>query len=360
MQKKVVFSCDTIVVWLQKWSVWERNEENGKTDYFFLPSDHWFKLNISFLCKKKKRKIMRNTPKANLSTPNIQDVKIYNNGNLAFLDKLSDINKPESVQMEIYVIVLCLQGKASLYINGDLYVAYPNDIFVCSPNNLLENCLLSVDFKCHCIGMSPQYIQKILPMTDNAWDVKMYFEKNPLCTLLSQEVVTFCQYYDLLCSKVHLPSGTQEKIIDALMLAFIYDMQNVMNRLVKTVPRPFNSGECLFKNFIDLLSSSYSKNRNVSYYADKLHVTPKYLSSVCKKTGGQTASKLIDQYMLKDIEYLMKHTSKTIKMISAELDFPDISFFGKYVKKHSGMAPKTLREKFRQELYYDADTNSIP
>lgn len=59
MQKKVVFSCDTIVVWLQKWSVWERNEENGKTDYFFLPSDHWFKLNISFLCKKKKRKIMK-------------------------------------------------------------------------------------------------------------------------------------------------------------------------------------------------------------------------------------------------------------------------------------------------------------
>lgn len=293
-----------------------------------------------------------NTKKANLNTPDIQDIKIYNNGNLAFLDKLSDINMPESVQMEIYVIVLCLQGKASLYINGDLYVAYKNDIFICSPNNLLGNCLLSVDFQCHCIGMSPNYIQKILPMADSAWDIKLFFEKNPLCTLLPQEVVTFCQYYDLLCSKVHLPSGTQEKIIDALMLAFIYDMQNVMNRVVQIIPRPFNSGEHLFRNFIDLLSSSYPKNRNVSYYADQLHVTPKYLSSVCKKIGEQTASKLIDQYVLKDIEYLMKHTQKTIKIISFELDFPDLSFFGKYVKKHFGIAPKELREAFRQEQQF--------
>ena len=293
-----------------------------------------------------------NAPKANLDTPDIRDIKIYNNGNLAFLDKLSDINMPESVQMEIYVIVLCLQGKASLYINGDLYVAYKNDIFICSPNNLLENCLLSVDFKCHCVGMSPKYIQKILPMADNTWDIKIFFEKNSLSTLLPQEVATFCQYYDLLCSKVHLPSGTQEKIIDALMLAFIYDMQNVINRVIQTIPRPFSSGEYLFKNFIDLLSSSYPKSRNVSFYADRLNVTPKYLSSVCKKVSEQTASKLIDKYVLKDIEYLMKHSPKTIKIISIELNFPDISFFGKYVKKHSGMAPKELREAFRQEQQF--------
>lgn len=87
----------------------------------------------------------------------------------------------------------------------------------------------------------------------------------------------------------------------------------------------------------------------MSYYADRLHVTSKYLSSVCKKISGQTASKVIDHYVLKDIEYLMKHTSKTIKIISVELDFPDISFFGKYVKKHFGMAPKMLREKYREE-----------
>ncbi|MCS3051089.1 helix-turn-helix domain-containing protein [Parabacteroides johnsonii] len=292
---------------------------------------------------------MESVRKANLNSTDIQHSTIYNNGELAFLDKVSDINVTESIQMEIYVIVLCLQGKASVCINGNPYVAYANDIFICTPNNLLEDCLLSIDFKCHCICMSPEYVQRILPMADNTWDIKILFEKNPLCSLQPQEVVTFCQYYDILCSKVHLPSGAQKKVIDALILAFIYDMQIIIDRMIQVIPRPFNSGEYLFKNFIDLLGASYPKNRNVSYYADRLHVTSKYLSSVCKKISGQTASKVIDHYVLKDIEYLMKHTSKTIKIISVELDFPDISFFGKYVKKHFGMAPKMLREKYREE-----------
>lgn len=322
---------------------------------FFLPADYCFIQNISLICRRNKRQkptVMMNTKKANLNSIDIQNVTIYNNGDLAFLDKASDINITESIQMEIYVVVLCLQGKASVCINGNPYIAYKNDIFICTPNNLLENCLLSVDFKCHCICMSPKYVQRILPMADNSWDIKILVEKNPLCSLQPQEVVVFCQYYDILCSKVHLPSGAQEKVIDALMLAFIYDMQIVMNRVIHVLPRPFNSGEYLFKNFIDLLSSSYPKSRNVSYYADRLHVTPKYLSSVCKKISDQTASKVIDQYVLKDIEYLMKHSSKTIKVIASELDFPDISFFGKYVKRHLGMSPKELREIFRQEQQF--------
>lgn len=293
---------------------------------------------------------MTHVKRANLHDTEIQKGTIYNNGELAFLDKVSDINLAESIQMEIYVVVLCLQGKASMCINGTPYIAYKNDVFICTPNNLLDDCLLSVDFKCHCIGVSPDYVQRILPMADNTWDMKILFEKNPLFSLQAQEAVTFCQYYDILCSKVALPSYVQKKVIDALMLAFIYDMQIVMNRVIQITPRPFNSGEYLFKSFIDLLSASYPKKRNVSYYADRLNVTPKYLSTVCKKIGGQTASKMIDQYVLKDIEYLMKHSSKTIKMISVELDFPDISFFGKYVKKYFGVSPKVLREKFRQDV----------
>ena len=87
----------------------------------------------------------------------------------------------------------------------------------------------------------------------------------------------------------------------------------------------------------------------MSYYADHLHVTPKYLSSICKPICGHTASTIIDQYVLKDIEFLMKYSQKSVKEIANELDFPNISFFGKYVKKHLGTAPRQLREKYRKE-----------
>lgn len=272
---------------------------------------------------------------------------IYNNGELAFIDKLNEIIEEGIHQLDAYAITLCLQGKASIQIKGTLYSVGANDIFICPPDTIVESALFSVDFRCHSIYMSASYAQRILPMTDNGWDIKILFEKTPQLSLLPDEVSCFCQYYEILCAKVSNTSGYYRKqVIDTLMLAFIYDYQDILSRQVKTVHRPFTSGEYLFKSFINMLSSSYPKNRNVNYYADKLHVTPKYLSSVCKEASGVTTSKLIDQYVLKDIEHLMRYSSKSIKEISIELDFPSISFFGKYVKKHWGVSPKEVRGQF--------------
>ena len=74
-------------------------------------------------------------------------------------------------------------------------------------------------------------------------------------------------------------------------------------------------------------------------------ITPKYLSAVCKEASGQTASELINQYVVKDIVYLLHQPDKSIKDIAFELDFPNLSFFGKYVKKHLGMSPKMYRKE---------------
>lgn len=94
---------------------------------------------------------------------------------------------------------------------------------------------------------------------------------------------------------------------------------------------------------VDIISSSYPKRRDAAYYADRLHITPKYLSAVYKKTYGKTASKIIDAYVVKDIERLLKNTRKSIKEISNELEFPNTSFFGRFVKKYLGVTPNAYR-----------------
>lgn len=288
---------------------------------------------------------LRNLRKANLKDQEIQKEVMYNDGELALINNIHDISAILPCQLEVFVIVLVLQGKASVNINGNRYEARPNDLYIGTPNNIVENGLASLDFKSYSICVSTDYVRRILPLADNSWDVKLLFEKNPLCSLQPEEVRTFCQYYDLLCAKTQQPSPTQKKVIDALMLAFVYDMQGALNRVAQHTPRPFTAGETLFKRFIELLGSSYPKPRSVAYYADRLNVTSKYLSSVCRLAGKQRASDLIDQYVLKDIEYQMKHTQKSIKEICNELEFPNLSFFGRYVKKHLGLSPKAYREK---------------
>lgn len=296
---------------------------------------------------------MKDVRKGNLQDMELQKMAIYNNGEVAFLNNLKDLEHMEFadmiIQMEVYVVVLLLEGKASVNLNGTIYTAQKNDMLVCTPNIIIENVLTSIDFRCCCICMSPAYIQRIAPVSENLWDIKIFFEKQPIYTLHTEEATVFCQYYDLLCSKIHLPSPVQAKVIDTLMLAFLYDMQYTLDRIIQAAPRTFNSGEYLFKRFVELLENSYPKIRRVDYYAMKLHVTPKYLSAVCKNCSGQTASKLIDTYIIRDIEYLLKHSMKSVKEIAWELDFPNLSFFGKYVKKHFGVSPKVYREGIQQK-----------
>ncbi|MGI6218459.1 MAG: helix-turn-helix domain-containing protein [Bacteroidaceae bacterium] len=287
---------------------------------------------------------MDNLRKGNLGSPEAQKYIIYNDGELAFCENVHGLVRSDfPVQLEVYVVALVLEGKAVLNVGDATIEAQKNDLFICTPNSIVEKGLLSLDFKGYFIFTSTAYIQRIMPLSENSWDVKFFFQKSPLYHMTPQEAAVFSQYYDLLCSKARLSTPVQKKVIDTLMLAFIYDMSAALSHYLQKKPRPFTAGENLFKRFIELLEASYPRKRMISYYAERLNVTSKYLSSVCTKVGGVRPSVLVDRYVLKDIEYLMKHTQKSIKEIACELEFPNLSFFGKYVKQHMGVSPKVYR-----------------
>ena len=86
----------------------------------------------------------------------------------------------------------------------------------------------------------------------------------------------------------------------------------------------------------------------MEWYADKLCVSSKHLSTVCKNKSGKAANEWIREHVLEDIRYNLKQTDLSIKQICDKLGFPDPSFFGKYVKEHFGMTPTQFR--YGQEL----------
>ena len=292
--------------------------------------------------------------KIDINDPELQEISIYNNGELALFDNLATIRqkaKTAGIQIGVNVAVLVQEGRGRLQVNGQTYEIGRNDLFIGVFDSIIENTLLSVDFKCCGVCMSLPYIERIVPMAHNLWDLKMSLERTPVVNLSPDEARMFLQYYDLLHTKIELPSVVQEKVVGALMVAFIYDMQNVVSRAMPPIePRTYNSAEALFKRFVQLLETTYPQPRKVGYYAERLYITPKYLSSVCKKVGKKTVTQFIDLYTMKDIEYLMKYTPKSIKEIANELEFPNISFFGKYVKKHFGTSPRELRRRYLEEL----------
>lgn len=291
--------------------------------------------------------MMKKIRRGNLTIPEARKYTVYNDGELAFCREVNELFQADFFpnQLEIYVIALVLEGQITISINGKTYEGHKNDLLICQPNSIIEKREHSPDFQGRFVFVSMDYVRRVLPFAENIWEVKLQFENHPLCHLQPEESATFCQYYELLCSKVQLPQPAQKKVIDTLALAFIYDMNVALSRTIQSRLRPFTSGESLFRRFMEMLDSSYPKQRSVTYYADRLNVTPKYLSFVCKQIFGERPSTIIDDYVMRDVDYLLRHTQKSIKEIACELEFPNLSFFGKYVKKHRGVSPKTYREQ---------------
>lgn len=265
---------------------------------------------------------------------------------LAIIEDLQSLNSEDVVKLESHVTVLCLRGKASLYINGEAHEIKANDLLICHPNIILEKSMVSFDFFCRCIIMSPEYIRQLAMLSNDSWEVKKFLENTPVLSLSEEEVGLLCHYYDLLYSKLIGKKRThQRELIDSLFQAFLYEFTDILERFISVSAPTYTTSETIFRDFIDLLTATYPKERRVSFYADKLNITPKYLSVICKKVAGQTASDLIDKYVMNDIQYLLKKQNISIKEIVNEQNFPNISFFGKFVKKHLGVSPKMYREQ---------------
>ena len=121
--------------------------------------------------------------------------------------------------------------------------------------------------------------------------------------------------------------------------------------------KEFSRKEILFKNFMKLITSQTIKPRSLTWYSDKLYVTPKHLSTICKEVSGKTAYAWINEYVVNDIKHLLLHSDKSIKEIADCCQFPNYSFFGKFVKQHTGYSPGEYRKRLIDEKYDSLHTS---
>ena len=103
--------------------------------------------------------------------------------------------------------------------------------------------------------------------------------------------------------------------------------------------------EEIFHRFIKLVEKNYTVERNIGFYADKLCITPKYLSQLIYKASGIYAGDHIDNYVISEAKMLIKSRKYTIAQVSDMLNFTSQAYFGRYFKKHTGMTPLEFADK---------------
>lgn len=279
---------------------------------------------------------------------------IYADGGIAILDNINEMPRDHNDNFrlkDVLVIIACTEGKMSICVNTKRCTVRANDFLICASNGVFNDCMVSPDFKGRIICVSHEAIRDTIRIENSMWNKAFRIKDDPVVRVSGEGTGLFAAYNALIDART-ATSGrmyTREVMI-SMIRAMLYD---ILAELSEFVDPPggglIQQKDILFKRFVELLSSQEVKPRSVAWYSERLCVSPKYLSTVCKQVSGKTAFRWIDEFVITDIRQQLRYSGRSIKEIACHLDFPNISFFGKYVKKHTGMCPSEYQRQLREE-----------
>ncbi len=125
---------------------------------------------------------------------------------------------------------------------------------------------------------------------------------------------------------------------------FLLDLQNAQNR-VNVLRKTPQRVEEIFIGFIRLLPSHFAQHHDIPFYADRLHISPVYLSRIVRLVSGRTVVDHINQMLLTEATFLLQTTQLSIAPNSRHLNFANTPSFSKFFSCLKGMSPKDYRKR---------------
>ena len=270
----------------------------------------------------------------------------YNDGEIYFADNITSIpGLMKQFKVNFIAYVMVTEGRLTLDMNGATYRLGRNSSLFVDHKMVIENIKHTERFSCLICAMSTDlgfaFFNKSLLQSI------MHIMANPVIKMEQAEIDLMMKYYELLVFKMDHPEMNfgRETVRD-IIRCFAYDLLSNINKHLDND----NDGDMLrqsdriYRRFVLLLTEKSNVDRSVKSYADELCVSPKYLSSVCRRHSASTASELIALSGVGRIKQLLLYSDLSIKEVAAEMGFDNLSFFGKYVKKHLGLSPNHYRQ----------------
>lgn len=127
--------------------------------------------------------------------------------------------------------------------------------------------------------------------------------------------------------------------------ALFYNLMLLTHDNARTVLKSRNSRKTAYViEFMDHLHNNYKMERTVKFYADKMCITPKYLSALVKEITGKSAAEWIDKCVILEAKNLLRFSGMNVQQVAYELNFPNQSAFGKYFKHVTGSSPSHFQQ----------------
>ncbi len=250
-------------------------------------------------------------------------------------------------RIEAFIIGIGIEGEAEVSINLHKYTLRKHSLFIVHPRSILQH-KTSNGFRAHIIVIAPQLMQRIDLDAKQLLPQMLQLGNRPIINLSPEESGLLHDYLTLLGKEVQLPeSDFSRNVVYELIAALLYKISDLTQRYLARhpeVPNPVHSrAEEYFKQFLELLGEHFRQERSVGFYAHKLCVTPKYLTTLIKRISSKSVSEWIDAYVILEAKTLLRFSDKSIQEIAYYLNFPNQSFFGSYFKRLTGQSPSQYK-----------------
>ena len=238
-------------------------------------------------------------------------------------------------------IAFVQQGSARFTINLIEYTIQSGYIVVISPNSIIQITEISPDFDMQMMAIDYQF----LPVSgkEDFLSYLLHHQRNILLPLTPPEEAQITHYLTLMWDILQSPTFRRE-VIQHHLASLLYNIGYIAQNKKQLSPNRQTRQEDIFQRFISLVNTHSTTERTVSFYADKLCLTPRYLNTVIRQTSQQTVMDWINQSIILEAKVLLKHSNRLIYQISDELSFPNPSFFCKFFKRMTGMTPQEYQK----------------
>lgn len=251
-----------------------------------------------------------------------------------------------------YVAFFCIEGNFEVEINLKKFTIRKDSMFIYTPGNIVK--VTSIDPKekeaVHFVIVA---ISEDL-MSSTRFDFsKLYNESLRLlespCVVIDGEERELCRkYFDLIQEVSRLGLPNMKESVASLISSIFYLMGALWTDRLSEAKKNENEvstrSRIILEDFLLLVRDHHTKERSLSFYADKLYLTPKYLSKLVKSVSGKSAHEWIDSFVILEAKNLLKYSDMSIKTIVYELNFPNQTTFYRFFKTKTGMTPSEYRK----------------
>lgn len=250
---------------------------------------------------------------------------------------------PYPFKIDAVITFLCTQGSLKGRIGLKTFEAVAPCMMILPLNEVLQFDFISEDLNGWFNILSKTLAEELVMHIKERMEISISTHAQPVISLDQEELELNLSYYHLVHDTLRRRDNPHLKEAIRYLLLSLYYQQHPDVSAYSNSPQ-MSKQEETFIRFTNLVKQNYKHERQVKFYAERLGLTPKYLSQIIKEQTGKSANDWIDEYVMLEAKALLKSSALSIQQISNELNFVDQSTFGKYFKAKEGISPKEYRK----------------